>query len=122
MPPTHPAIGHSTFALGELLAEAGRAGEAVPLLREAVAVRREALPPDHPDLAVATSVLGDALRQTGQTAEAEPLLTESHATLARAAAGDASLAELVAEAAERLAALYDAQGRPADAARLRATP
>ena len=53
-------------------------------------------------------------------AEAERLLASSHAALTRAALNDPSITGRASDAAGRLAALRAAQGRTAEAARLRA--
>ena len=120
VPAEHPALANARAALGELLATTGRAPAAVPLLRDALAARTAALPEGHPTRAVSASLLGDALRRTGDLARAESLLVAAHADLARAAAEDPSVAERAADAAGRLADLRAAQGRPAEATRLRA--
>ena len=93
---------------GAFLADRARAAEAVPLFREALAIRRKALPSGHPDRAVSASLLGDALRRLGRLDEAEPLLVRSHAALIRQPEPDSAK---IADAALRLADLEAARGR-----------
>jgi hypothetical protein len=99
------------------LLDAARPAEAVEPLREAVAIRQKYPQPEW-KLAQSQSLLGAAIADSlGNTTEAEQLLITSTRTLQTAAGAPAGLAEV---AQDRLAAFYDDQHRPADAARVRA--
>jgi serine/threonine-protein kinase len=76
-----------------------------------------ALHPDgHPATAVFESQRGGALVALGRYAEAEPILLRSHEALVEGFGAEHSF---VANARERLVALYEGMGRPEDAARWR---
>lgn len=86
--------------LASLLLSLGRAEEAVPLLREALALPRD--PADAVTRAAIESTLGEALLALGQRAEAEPLLRRSHQSLLTAAGPEHAYTRI---AANRLALL-----------------
>ncbi|WP_165250275.1 serine/threonine-protein kinase [Paludisphaera soli] len=101
------------------LSRLGHAAEAEPLLREGLAIlqKSSALEWQTPD---AQSMLGGALLDQGKHAEAEPLLLQGYEGLERKKAGITAFERRpLAEAAERLVRLYEATGRPEEAAKWR---
>ena len=64
-------------AVALLLRARGKLDEAEPLLREALAARREALGDTHPSTLVSINNLGDLLQARGALDEAEPLMREA---------------------------------------------
>ncbi len=107
--PQHPDRAVYLRNLASVLLDQGRAAEAEPLAREAVAVLRQASPTSW-RVADAESVLGGSLAAEGRFAEAEPLLVGAVEALAKEPEIDARKVE---EAQARVAALYRAWGRPA---------
>jgi len=118
--PGTPELADRLAAAGGALLAARRYAAAEPYLREALAIRAERQPGDW-RAADARGRLGEALAGLRKFAAAEPLLESAYGGL-KAGGGvpleghDARLAE----AADRLAALYSAWGRPEAAARWRA--
>lgn len=110
--PVHNA--HQILGLGRILAEMGVHEEADSLLREVVDLYARELGEGDPQLHDARSALGRSLALQGRFHEAEQVLLEVHAR--QSELGD-ERARLVT--AERIAALYEAWGRGADAARFR---
>jgi serine/threonine-protein kinase len=86
----------------------GLSGEAEPLAREALDLRRRVLPVDHPDLSASLNLFGWIIHQRGRSAEAEPLLLEA-ARMRRADSlrDPAALARTLND----LGVLYNAQRR-----------
>jgi serine/threonine protein kinase len=114
LPAGHPTITESMALLGGVLTDTGRAAEAEPLLREALEQRRQALPPGHPKMAATESLLGACLAGQKRYAEAEPLLLSGYQALAK----DPGTPEAQRQKARRrLVALYEAWGKPSEAAR-----
>ena len=66
---------------GRLLLRTGRAAEAVPVLQEALDIRRQSYGEGHCQTAPAAALLGASLLALGRAAEAEPLITDSHRML-----------------------------------------
>jgi tetratricopeptide (TPR) repeat protein len=94
----------------------GRADEARALLRESLDVGLVAGGDGHPTVAGTRVLLGILLIGTPESGEAVPLIEAALPTLRRVSpAADGQLVTALG----RLAALYDADGRPADAERLR---
>ena len=97
---------------GNLLSSMGRGPEAVPLLRESLALARRTLPHDSPLIGIIETALGSSLGRAGQLSEAEVLLLSG--TLAvlnnRLSAANDRRAVI-----ERVIALYQAQGDAAKA-------
>lgn len=87
----------------------GRGGEGEACLREALALRLEALPPEHFFTALARGALGEGLGVLRRYAEAEPLLQQSYQDLT-ASQGEDNPKTLLAR--RRLAELYRNWGRP----------
>ncbi len=113
----HPAVGTAMSLLGRALARMDSLDAAERWLRESLAVRRANLPPGHFLLASSESILGDLLRMRKQYPRAESMLVAAERALV-AARGER--APIVADARKRLVDLYDAWGRPEQAARWRA--
>lgn len=99
--PAHPDRAAPLVNLGTLLTDTQRAEEALPLLREGVALRAARLPPGNWRLEAARSSLGACLHALGQDEEAGPMLESSHAAL-REQFGDAH--QRTRDALERLRA------------------
>jgi eukaryotic-like serine/threonine-protein kinase len=98
---------------GLILNKTGKSKEGERILREAVKLRTDSLPQGHFWVAVANGALGECLTTQKRFAEAEPLLVESYASLkSRLGQRDPR----TAEALQRLLKLYDAWGKPAQAA------
>lgn len=76
-PGGHEYVADTQVLLGQALLWTGAAGEAEPLLREAVAFRRTRLPPGHAMIAEAECGLAVALVRAGRQAEAAPLFARS---------------------------------------------
>ncbi len=79
-----PLGGSLLLARGRLLTNLARAGEAESLIREALAIRRQALPPGHWRTGEAESTLGACLGAQGRRSEAEPLLRSGAAAMGTA--------------------------------------
>jgi serine/threonine protein kinase len=103
--------------LGAALTMDKRAKEAEPLLREALKIRSQALPPGHYQTALTQSMLGGCLSALGRHADAEPLLLAGYEGL-RAAKRAPSFR--TRQALDRLVQLYEAWGKPKQAAAWRA--
>jgi eukaryotic-like serine/threonine-protein kinase len=102
--------------LGLTLLQVRQPTEAEPLLRECLAIR-ESKAPDEWRTFNAKSLLGGALLGQQKYAEAEPLLLQGYEGMKqRETKIPANAKKRLAEAAERLATLYEAIGR-ADEAR-----
>jgi serine/threonine protein kinase/tetratricopeptide (TPR) repeat protein len=117
LPARHAALGDSLAWLGKLMTDKGQPVSGEPLLREAVDVRAAGFATDDWRTAEARSLLGACLAAQQRFAEAEPLLVESYPILERKR-GKAY--RRTRQALERIVRLYEAWGRPQDAARYRA--
>ena len=108
----------STTLLGRarLWMAQGRHGAAEPLLREALAIRKDAVGNAHWGTAQVRGALGACLAGLGQSDEAEPLLREGYQGLA-ASLGDQD--ERTQHVLRDLVAFYEAQGQPAEASQYR---
>jgi serine/threonine-protein kinase len=84
--------------------------------RRAWALRRQAMPAGHWAVASAQSIVGAHLLLVKRYREAEPLLREGYDGVAKVHGADAPYSIAIAR---RLVLLYEALGRPADAARWR---
>jgi serine/threonine-protein kinase len=104
----------STTLLGRarLWMAQGRHGAAEPLLREALAIRKDAVGNAHWGTAQVRGALGACLAVLGQSDEAEPLLREGYQGLA-ASLGDQD--ERTQHILRDLVAFYETQGQPAEA-------
>ena len=100
--------------LGLILNKSGRFQEAESYLRQALEIRTRLLPKGNQLIAASQGALGECLTTEKRFADAEPLLLESYTTL-KGVQGDHSPPTL--EAARRLVTLYQAWGKPQEAAR-----
>ena len=114
--PEHPLAAYGENILGAVLLDAGKPAEAEGHIRIALTARRKSLPPGHWLAASAQSNLGAALLAERRFAEAEHELTDAYATLAKDRGPQHEKSLLTAA---RLADLYAATGRPAEAKRYR---
>jgi serine/threonine protein kinase len=114
-----PAYADELAGLGVNLLRQQRWADAEAVLRECLAVR-EAGRPDAWATFNTRSVLGDALLGQGKHAEAEPLLLAGYEGMKRREGTiPAGSKDRLASAADRLVRLYEATGRPDDAAKWR---
>jgi tetratricopeptide (TPR) repeat protein len=101
-------------ALGRLLLGQSRWAEAEPLLRESLAIRNRA---GYPSRYHALNLLGGALLGQGRYVDAEPLIVQGYEGMKNR---EASIAirepSSLREAAERVVRLYEAWGKPEQAA------
>ena len=116
LPPGHLDLARSTAALGLLDARTAQAARGEPLLREALAIRQRVLGEGHWLTASVASALGESLTVQRRFPEAEGVLLPALDRMV-AALGGAHPAAV--ETRERIAALYDAWGRPDRAAAFR---
>jgi serine/threonine-protein kinase len=105
------------MALGLVLNKTGRSRDAEAYLREALEIRTRLLPGGNQLIAASEGALGECLTTQKRYAEAEPLLQRGYATM-KGVQGERG--PLTLEAVRRLAALYQAWGKPAEAARYQA--
>ena len=111
---THPNTLATRLALGAALTHLNRLDDAEPLLRGSLADLQEQTPPSAWQIANAQSLLGALLTARARYYEAEGLLTTAHDALLT---DQGSESRLTKDARKRLAALYDAWSKPAEAAR-----
>ncbi|MEZ4377397.1 MAG: serine/threonine-protein kinase [Gemmatimonadales bacterium] len=116
LPAGPPDRAFPQIILGEVYLRTDRPASALPLFREALRIRRAGLPVDHRYIADAVGDVGAALAALGRGPEAEPLLVEAHEMLVRTRGRDDAR---TVEATDRLAAFYEAAGRPDRAAAVR---
>ncbi len=112
----NPYLVISLTGLARVATEKGDYAAAERRLDEALAIGRRAFPGGHWRLDVARSVLGDCRARAGRHREAEPLLAGSYRALL-SSQGERSAS--TRRALDRLIRLYEAWGRPEEAARLR---
>ena len=110
------AYARASEMLGRILSTTGRAREGEPLLREALAVLEPRVPRQSNPIATVLGNLGDCLAAQARYAEAEPLLNESYTILKAVHIHESPVLD---EARQRLVSLYEAWGRPQEAARYR---
>jgi eukaryotic-like serine/threonine-protein kinase len=101
--------------LAMTLTASGACEAAIPLHREVIVGLQRTIPREAVRVHLQESWLGQCLGRTGRFAEAEALLLTAHAALVQRGEDD----EFVLEAAERLADLYAAWGRPEEERRWR---
>jgi serine/threonine protein kinase len=111
-PRAHPSVARSLEALARRLIGRDQPEEAHRLLTECEAIQRESLAEDHWRIAVTMARRGACLAMMERYDEAETMLLEAVSTLTDTLgpAGDETL-----EARRQLVALYEAQGRSAEA-------
>ena len=110
-------VAYSQVTLGSILASTGRSQEAEATLREAIACLRRVFPKGHYATSQALSLLGGCLLDQARYAEAEPPLLEADADLRSRRGVEEKERRAVRE---RLVRLYQAWGKPQQAARFQA--
>jgi len=115
--PDHSDVASTHRTLGLVLLDQGKLGEAETQLRSALAIAEKAFPTGSPGLAGYQGPLGKVLVARGRHREAERLLKAAHQANLKAYGADG---RQTTAAAEALAGMYDAWGRPDLAARYRA--
>ncbi len=113
LPPDHPATAYAAVMYAQALCAAGRGGEAMPLIEQALAARKAALPSDHPLIANTESLLGLATAQSGDRTSGARIARSAWEHL-RDKRGEAN--ELTVAAKQRLA-LIEAMPNAATAKR-----
>jgi tetratricopeptide (TPR) repeat protein/tRNA A-37 threonylcarbamoyl transferase component Bud32 len=115
-PPDSPLLADDLAGLGNNLLKRGRWSEAEPPLRECLAIRTEARPDDYRRFA-AMSQIGEALLGQGRHADAESLIVPGYEGIkARAARIPPQSRGDRREAGLRVVRLYEAWGKPEQAA------
>jgi len=115
LPQGHPNLAWPLTSLAKVLVDLGRAAEAEPLLREAVDLRRRDLPPGDWRTGASESGLGECLLAQQRYADAAPLLESAYDALE----DEPAHTELAEETRRDLVRLYEAWGKPEQAARYR---
>jgi serine/threonine protein kinase len=116
LPADHPATAGTLVRLGLCLLNAGKPAEAEPVLRNGLAIRQKKQP-DHWTTFNAQSLLGASLLGQHHYADAEPLLQQGYeGMMARDKVIPSQGKIRLTEALERLVQLYDAWGKPEQAA------
>ena len=111
--PDHPDVGTRLNNLAGLYRAQGRYAEAEPLYQRALAIREKALGPDHPDVATVAQQPGRCC--TGPRAATPRPSRSTSAPSPSARRRSAPTTPTSALALNNLAALYQAQGRYAEA-------
>ena len=110
----HPRVAVSLTALARLYLLTGRVAEAESTSRDARLLLTDALSAEHWRSAWAGSIEGASLTKLGKFSKAEPLLLQSHKIIV----ADAGARPVHVESSRQyLADLYQAWGRPEEAAR-----
>ena len=110
-------IANTLSSLGWALTDLEKPHEAEPILRGAMAIHRKVLPKGHWGTANSESLLGACLAKQGRFAEAGPMLLASYEVIA-SAPGVPPIR--VRQALGRIVVLYEAWGKPEEAANWRA--
>ena len=105
-------------ALGHILTATGRAAEAEPMLREALAIREKKLPPGDRLTEKSRLRLGQCLAGLGRAREGETLMLASYRVLS--AIDNPHARRDALDGAKALAEFYASRGRGPEAARYRA--
>jgi serine/threonine-protein kinase len=113
----HFRVGVALANLGSVHLAAGRLAEAEPLFRQAIDMSSATQSPDHLNTAIARIKLGRTLVRQKRFADAEPQIIAGYESMSRQT--NPSVSWLRA-AREDLAIVYDALGRPDQAAKFRA--
>ena len=115
-----PQVAGTLANLGRCLLHQGKHAEAEPLLRRSLAIRPERLADDWTRFNM-LSLLGASLMGQKRYTEAEPFSVRGYEGMKTREAKIPPLGKArLAEAAEQIVALYDAWGKPGDAALWRA--
>jgi len=101
---------------GLILAKTGKAKEGERILREAARIRTESLPKEHFWVALANGALGECLTIEKRFTDAKPLLLSSYESLKNSQGAHNPRTGI---ALQRLSALYEAWGKPEQAANYR---
>jgi tetratricopeptide (TPR) repeat protein len=117
--PDHPSVAVDEINLGLLLCEAGQAPEGLALTADAVGIFGKVLEPGQWEMAAARSAYGHCLGRVGRYAEGEEELLDALGTVDRALGPDHPRMESIRA---RLVELYEAWGRPDEAASYRSGP
>jgi serine/threonine-protein kinase len=104
LPNPHQQTAYAGITLADALMHLDRAGDAVPILRETLAIRSELLPADSPLVINTQSLLGAALARSGNVAEGEPMMRDAVSKLTASMGGDNTFTR---RAADRLKAFDD---------------
>lgn len=110
----HPAVATAMSILGRALGRMDSLAAGERWLRESLALRKSVLPPGHFLVPSAESILGEHLVLARRFGEAEPLLLGSERLLV---ASRGETAPIVQDARGRIVRLYEAWGKPDEAAR-----
>jgi len=113
----HPYVAGTLRSLGDALMHSGALGEAETLLREAEQRYGVALDEGHWQVSNTQSFIGECLQLQGRYVEAEALLLAAHHALAAQLGPDHRRTQ---RALGRIVELYNAWGKPAEAAEYRA--
>ena len=114
--PEHPFVLESEVSLALTLQSMGKSAESEPVIRHVMEVNRSKQPGSW-QFFLAESLLGASLAQQRKYAEAEPLLLEGYRGMeARKQRIDASNAHYLERVREAIFQLYQASGRPGEAA------
>ncbi len=112
--PDHPLVASADGNLSGVAHERNDHRKALTYLNEALVIRRAKLPPDHPIIGSTLSDIGRCLTELRRYPEAETQLLEAYRILVPRRKDEAKRWDNLLD---RLAKLYHAQGRDADAAR-----
>jgi hypothetical protein len=119
LPTDHPERAFALIQLGIYLLQIGQPGIAEPMLRECLAIREKQMPDDFRRFN-ACALLGQALLGQRKYAEAEPLLLQSYQGLKQREAQIPPTSFVhPGGVLERLVDLYEAWGKPEEAAKWR---
>ena len=116
LPDSHPMVSAALTVLGRSLLSEGNGAAAEAALRESLRLRSAAYPAGHWLVASSAGAVGECLLAEKKYRAAEPLLRQAYATV-KAAKGETD--QRTRDLAAALARLYDATGRPGEAAKYR---
>ena len=119
LPETHMAVSTALGVLGKALGPMDSLAAAEKYLRESLALRIKTLPEGHWLIASSESVLGAHFIFARRFADAEALLLPAEKKLVEARGNKAPV---VADARGRIVRLYEAWGKPAEAADVTLSP
>lgn len=117
LPESHPMISSALIVYGRSLLSLSRPVEAEVPLRESLRLRRAAYPAGHWLIASGTGAVGECLLAEKKYAAAEPLLAGAYYEMVKT---KGTKDQRTRDLGMALIVLYDATGRPADAAKVRA--
>jgi len=117
LPKGHLDFARGLLVLGQVLTAQGEPARGEAHLREALAIRKKVLPPGHFLISLIESALGESLAAQRRYVEAEPLLMQCFNDLK---SSQGAQHPSTTEALRRLVTLYEAWGKPEQAAHFRA--